>query len=172
MKFTTKEITMAGLMAAIVCAVTYFGFTLPVAGYIHLGEGLVYTAGILLGPVLGGIAAALGSILADLFLGYGVYVPATFVIKGLNAFVVGWLFHKLVKKEHTDVRKILTLLAITIVPAIFVVGGYFSYEVFLYDTTTASANIAYNLLQVSVGSILVIPLMIAIDKARLIAYKK
>ena len=73
----------------------------PTRGYIHLGDTLVYLCGILLGPLTGGISAAIGSTLADLFSGYAVYAPVTFVIKFLDAAIVGAIYLALSKKSDT-----------------------------------------------------------------------
>lgn len=48
---------------------------------------MVLLCGWLLGPIYGTIAAGLGPALADIFSGYVVYAPATFVIKALMALV-------------------------------------------------------------------------------------
>ena len=50
---------------------------------------------LLLGAVLGFLAAGLGSALADLFSGYVVYAPVTFVIKGLMAFIAFYGFKEM-----------------------------------------------------------------------------
>ena len=59
---------MAALMAAMACVATMV-IKIPIpatGGYINLGDCIVLLSGIILGPVYGGIAAGLGSALADL----------------------------------------------------------------------------------------------------------
>ncbi|RLE74787.1 MAG: hypothetical protein DRJ56_06795 [Thermoprotei archaeon] len=64
-------------------------------GYFNLGETMVYAVALLLGPRVGFVAGALGSSMADLLTGYAHYAPATFVIKGVEGFIVGYLSRRL-----------------------------------------------------------------------------
>ena len=63
-------------------------------GYIHPGDAIVILSGVFLGPVYGLFAGGIGSALSDLIGGYFIYVPITFVIKGLIAFASGFVFQK------------------------------------------------------------------------------
>ena len=90
---SVKKLTLAGVMAALVFVMTYVPkVPVPVTGgYVHLGDGAIFLAALLLGP-LGIPAAALGSGLSDLLGGYMVYVLPTMVIKALVALIAwkGW----------------------------------------------------------------------------------
>ena len=89
--FSVKKLTFTGLMAALICVLTMFPH-IPIpagSGYIHLGDGMILLAAMVVGP-LAIPAAAIGSALADLFSGYALYAPATAVIKGLVA-LIAWL---------------------------------------------------------------------------------
>ena len=77
-------------------------------GFFNIGEAGVYLAAILGGPIVGAIAGGLGSALADLFLGYAHYAPGTFVIKGLEGFIAGYLFRK-IKELERNIRLIISL---------------------------------------------------------------
>ena len=77
----TQRIVIAALLAAVTCVVTMIvKIPSPLKGYLNLGDCVVLTAGWMLSPMYGFLAAGLGSALADLFAGYVAYVPATFVI--------------------------------------------------------------------------------------------
>ena len=52
---------------------------------------MVYTTAILFGPLVGAFAGGIGSMFADLFLGYSHFAPATLIIKGLEGAIVGLL---------------------------------------------------------------------------------
>lgn len=87
------QLALSAMFAALIFVATSF-FKLPVSitqGYIHLGDGFILLAAMLLGqPAI--IAAALGSALADLMGGYTMYILPTFLIKGAVAAVaVGFL---------------------------------------------------------------------------------
>jgi uncharacterized membrane protein len=60
-------------------------------GFFNIGEIMVYTAAILGGPLVGAFAGGLGSMLADLALGYPQFAPGTLVIKGVEGLIVGYL---------------------------------------------------------------------------------
>jgi uncharacterized membrane protein len=63
-------------------------------GYFNIGEIMVYTSALLMGPYVGAFAGGVGSMLSDLSLGYPQYAPGTLVIKGIEGFVVGYLSTK------------------------------------------------------------------------------
>ncbi|MEM1569329.1 MAG: ECF transporter S component [Candidatus Bathyarchaeia archaeon] len=84
--------------------VATMGFTIYVPatkGYFNLGEAMVYTTAILLGPSIGAVAGGLGSMLADLILGYHIYALGTLIIKSIEGFIVGLLAQRLKFKAST-----------------------------------------------------------------------
>ena len=97
MKTKTQKIVMAALLAALACIATMIiKIPSPLKGYINLGDCIVLLAGWMLLPKYGFLAAGLGSALADLFSGYVIYAPATFVIKGVMAVIAFFGFKLLV----------------------------------------------------------------------------
>lgn len=83
----TKKLVVSALFAALVCIATLvIHIPIPATnGYINLGDCIVLLSGFILGPVWGTAAAAIGSALSDAILGYTLYIPATFIIKGAVA---------------------------------------------------------------------------------------
>ena len=72
---TIKKLVFAALFAALSCAATMvIRIPTPIGGYIHAGDAVVLLSAFLLGPWWGAAAAGLGSGLADLIAGYGLYV--------------------------------------------------------------------------------------------------
>lgn len=96
----------------------------PLSGFINLGDCLVLSSSFLLGPVYGTVAAAIGSMLADLIAGYAIYAPATFVIKGCVALVACLLFRALARLMP---RLPARLISATAGESVMVLG-YFAYE--------------------------------------------
>lgn len=145
-KNSIQKITTVGVMAALVFVMTYVPkVPVPVTGgYVHLGDGAIFLATLLLGP-LGIPAAAIGSGLSDLFGGYIVYLVPTVVIKGLVAFIAWKLY-----RENSWLR---TLLAFVIAELVMVLG-YFAFESVLYGTTAAWAAVGPNMIQALAGVIL------------------
>lgn len=120
---SVKKLTFTGLMAALICVLTMFPH-IPIpagSGYIHLGDGMILLAVMVVGP-LAIPAAAIGSALADLFSGYALYAPATFAIKAVVA-LIAWLL----QRRGNIVR---TLLAFVAAEAAMV-AGYFAFEWFV-----------------------------------------
>jgi len=151
-KISVQTLAMGGLMAALVCVATSF-FKLPVPitqGYIHLGDAFVLVSAAILGPV-GVVAAALGSMLADLLGGYFQYLLPTFVIKGLVALVacIG------LKRKLPFWAEWLVLIAAEAV----MVLGYFLTESVMYGTAAAAGAVLPNMVQgiggVVIGAILI-----------------
>jgi uncharacterized membrane protein len=84
----------AAVFTAFVAASTsLFAVNLPL-GYFNIGEIMVYTSALLMGPYVGAFAGGVGSMLSDLSLGYPQYAPGTLVIKGIEGFIVGYLSTK------------------------------------------------------------------------------
>ena len=86
--FSIYKIAFIGVMAAVVCVVTFFRF--PFLGSkVHFANAMCLLSGLLFGPVGGGLAAGLGSAIYDAaFGGYDVLQSMiTFVSKFLMAFV-------------------------------------------------------------------------------------
>ena len=157
-----RRLTTAGVLAAaIVLLTTLVSIPMPGGfGYINLGDVGVLLAGMLLGGGWGALCAGAASALSDVLLGYTVYAPATFVIKGLVALVAGLLFAKTQKK----IRFAALYPAALIVPA-----GYFLYESLLYGTATAIPNILFNTLQCLVGAVVATILGLMLLKTKIFA---
>ena len=142
------------MFAALSCAATMV-IQIPIAtGYLNFGDGPCLLAGWILGPWYGFAAAGLGSALADLLAGYGAYVPATFVIKGLVALIAALLL-RLVRKEGMPAVWQLALSALPAEAAM--VLGYFSFETLvLGEAAAAAAAVPNNLLQAAAGIVLAV----------------
>ncbi len=123
------KIVLCAMLTALVCVATMIiTIPSPLGGFLNLGDGLVLLAGWLLGPLYGFLAAGLGSALADLFLGYAFYIPGTFLIKGLSAFLCAVLIRRLVRCIRK--RPVQFVLA-GAVAEIEMIIGYFAYSAIL-----------------------------------------
>lgn len=143
---SVRQLTLTGVLAALVFVMTYVPkVPVPVTGgYVHLGDGAIFLAALLLGP-LGIPAAAVGSALSDLIGGYMVYVLPTAVIKGLMA-LIAW---KLYRKGSWP-RAIVAFVAAEVV----MVLGYFALEAALYGMQAAVAAVLPNVAQGVAGVVL------------------
>lgn len=170
MKNTKLEsLILAGLMAAMTTVGTMLiQVPTPMKGYIHIGDAVVYLCGILLGPVLGGLAAGIGSLFADVFLGYGVYAPATFIIKALDAAVIGVVYTALAGEGAGQVRRLMAFCTAVLLGGAVMVLGYLGYETILYGYAGAVPNIPMNITQAVGGGLLAYPMVLALSRLNLI----
>ena len=136
------RLVFSALLAALTCICTMV-IQIPVpatGGYINLGDSIVLLCAWYIGGVYGVAAAGIGSMMADLFSGYAVYAPATFVIKALMALAAYLLY------RHIHGRKGQYLGAFA--AALILLIGYFTYEsLFLGYGMGAAAAIPANLIQ-------------------------
>lgn len=98
-KITVRDITLIGLMAAMVyVASAFLQIPIPTAvgnTRIHMGNVMCLLSGLLLGPVWGGMSAGIGSAFFDLTNpAYITSAPFTFAFKFLMAWVCGILYKK------------------------------------------------------------------------------
>lgn len=145
MNNNTQRLVLTALFAALTCVATLV-IRIPTpgtSGYIHPGDALVILSGLLLGPGPGFLAAGLGAGLADLIGGYTLYVPATFLIKGIIAALCG-----LIIRRTPDTTKGRTLAVVLggLVDTLLVAGGYLLYEYTLYGAG-AIASVPANIIQ-------------------------
>ena len=151
MKSNTKKIVMAALMAALACVATMIiKIPSPLKGYLNLGDCVVLTAGWMLSPIYGFLAAGLGSALADLFSGYVVYAPATFLIKGCMALIAYFGFRLLHKKVRDLPSRIISGTA----AEMLMILGYFVFEGCMYGFGPSVVNIPANAVQGIAGLII------------------
>lgn len=151
MRNTDKIIRLvtAALMAALTCVVT---MSLPIkipnttGGYIHPGDAFVLLSGVILGPLYGGLAAGIGSLMADLFAGALLYAPATLIIKALAAGAAAY--------SYRHIRKGSVILS-GIFVGIIVTTGYFIYDFILSGTLGAAlTSVLFNLIQNIMGIVI------------------
>ncbi len=160
-----ERLVTMGLMTALVFIGTVLiPIELPIKGFIHIGDSMVYLSAIFLGPIWGAVAAAVGSAIADLILGFVQYAPATFIIKGMDAMVVGFIYHRMKGKEDGAIRKAISFAVAVTVGATIMVSGYFSYEYYLYGFEDAYVNIPANITQALWGGVLAYILLIPFEK--------
>jgi len=153
-----RGLTLNALMAALVFVLTRLvQVPTPTRGYVHLGDvGVVFTA-LAFGPTVGAIAGGLGTALADLSSGYGMWAPFSLVIHGLQGYLLG----RLARRGTLNTPQILLL---TVVNILVVAGGYLIAGLILVGSA-AITEVPANALQAFSGNLLGIPLYLAVLKA-------
>lgn len=145
-------------MSAVFAAATTIGtmvVTIPVGpGVFNVGEIVIYTAAFLFGGVVGGLAGGVGAAAADVILGFGMWAPITFVVKGLEGFVVGQLAGPSAKSKAIAVA----------LGAPFMIVGYFIAAYFLVGGPYAIFNeLPMDILQASIGFAVAYPLSAVLE---------
>lgn len=145
-----KRISYTAIAAAIIFIVTWT-IKLPVpatsGAYINLGDAMIYLSAYLLGGPIAAVAAAIGSALADTVAGYVIYVPATFVTKGLMGLIFGYM----VKNKNLPMY-----IVACIVGGAVMTAGYALYETALFGFTYALTSLPFNLIQWAGGDIVAV----------------
>lgn len=164
METKTQKIVLSALLASLVCVATMLiKIPSPLKGYLNLGDCVVLLSGWVLSPVYGFLTAGIGSALADIFSGYIIYAPATFVIKGLMAVTAYFVFKLISKKAKNTISKIIS----GTLAEILMVVCYFLFEGFMYGFIPSAVNIPANAMQGVAGLILGILLVRIFEKSKL-----
>lgn len=168
-----KKIAFTAAFSALCCVATLcLSIPLPASGYFNIGDVFVLFSGWCLGPIYGSIAAAIGSSMADIVLGYGVYAPATFFIKGLDAFLaysIWSLLKNFIKKERLDFlsRAVSAVIGETVMAV-----GYFLFDALISGSFSAAApNLLGNGMQglcCAVCAVIIVSMLYPIKKVRTI----
>ena len=171
MNSNLKKLVIAALFAALACVAT-MSIRIPTpgtGGYIHPGDAIVILCGVVLGPVWGLLAAGIGSAMADLIGGYFIYVPITFVIKGVVAFAAGTIYKKYGKTKKS---RYISVIFGGVCDIGFVAGGYFLCEAVLYGAAGAAASVPANIIQGVSGliiGVILYPILLAVPDIRQIS---
>lgn len=164
MHLKTKRVVITALMASMVCVVTMMvKIPSPMKGYLNIGDCMVLLCGWMLPPGYGFIAAGFGSALADLFSGYVIYAPATFVIKGMMVFAAFACF----RLFHKKTGKLLSQIIGGVLAELIMVLGYFVFEGLLYGFVPSVVNIPANGVQGVVGVVVGVVLIKVLERLKI-----
>jgi uncharacterized membrane protein len=126
-----REVSLVAVFTALVAVATAtLSVSVPATrGYFNIGETVIYVSAILFGASVGGLSAGIGAMIADLLLGYGVYAPATLVVKGIEGALVGFLAKRKIDRilgTHSR-RPLAFIAAIALAGIVLIVGAtYYS----------------------------------------------
>ena len=164
MKTKTQKIVMTAMLTALCCVATMIiKIPSPFKGYLNLGDCVVLLAAWLLSPVYAFAVAGIGSALADLFYGYIIYAPATFIIKGIMAIIAHFCFRVMQGRiGKTPSRIVGGTLA-----EIGMILGYFVFEGFMYGFAPSALNIPANGAQGVAGLIAGLVLVKIFEKSKM-----
>lgn len=152
----TKQLTTIAMFVALVTVATVvIAIPAPAGGFLNVGDTVVLIAAACLGPIGGMVAGGLGSCIADLILGYGMYAPFTLVIKGLEGLICGGLIllydRTLGKRFKNYIAQVIAGVISMIIAALTMSSLYCIADGILYGWGAAIMNAPVNLLQGAIG---------------------
>jgi uncharacterized membrane protein len=158
------KIIATAIFAALVFVVTSQIPPIPIpatSGYFNIGETTIYIAALIFGPLVGALAGGIGSALSDAFLGFGLFAPGTFFIKGGEGLIVGFL-NTILRRRISNLTVCATISVL--IGGLEMVAGYFLYEQFVigYPFAVALAEVPFNIVQMLIGLLVAIPVMHAV----------
>ena len=166
-------VTTAMMTAMVMIATTFF--KIPNAmGYIHLGDGFVLLAAIILPKKYACFAGGVGAGLADIYGGYAVWAPWTLVIKIVMVLIVQ-LFFDFLTKRASNGKHIAKIAGIPfaeffayVLAVLCTVSGYYIAQGFISGNWAAPiADVPGNVLQAAVGSVIAILVSVTLEKTSL-----
>lgn len=166
----TKKIAYSGVFGALIMALTLLSIPVPPAGYVHIGDSIIFLCCFILPLPYCAIAAGVGSMFSDIILGYTVYAPATLIIKAIMA-IIARLFVS--KTDKIGIAMLGFLLA-----SLFMQVGYWLYNIMLggeaYGLIGWLTNLTQTAASIPVAFILVkfVPKVREVNDARLLWRRK
>ena len=154
---SAKQVAINGISIALVFIATGFiNLRLPIVangGLIHLGNVPLFLAAIIFGKKTGAISGAVGMALFDLFSGWTLWAPFTFVIVGIMGWVVGKITED--KSHNTILWYVIAILAAL---AIKIIGYYIAEGIIYGNWVAPAASIPGNIVQILTAAVIVLPL--------------
>ena len=147
MKLKTRDIVYIGFIAALCAVATTIRIEIPGGAMVHLGSAALFTSSILFGGLYGGLGAAIGSALFDLFGGHTQYIVFSFFM------TAGYLPPSITKPTASFTRILIAL----IIGTIWTAFGYFlAWWFVLESAAVAASKIQYSLITSAAGIVVAI----------------
>ena len=141
---SARQLSFLSLFIAFTAVATFLHIPGPSSSYFNLGEVAIYTIALTFGRKAGFVAGSFGSALMDVILGYSIWAPFTFIIKGVEGWVVGRL-----AREHDWKQNLIAI----IVGGNIMVVGYAITKGFLISWPAVLPEVGINYAQMTLGGI-------------------
>lgn len=145
-----KNIIFVALFSALIFIATYIIRIPSIAtgGYIHLGDGFIFLAVVILGKRYGALAGSIGGALSDMLAGYNQYILPTIIIK----YIMGYLMGYIIEKRPNS--RVFPVVGSIIGGGIQIILYYFVGAFFTGSYVVALSDIPGNIVQCLVGIII------------------
>ncbi len=169
----TEQLVMTALMTTLILIGTIvIRIPIPMTqGYVHLGDAMIYIGVMLLGRKNGTIAAALGSVMADILSGYAFWAPWSLVIKAAMAFIAGTFADRAVssggQSGSSAPRARVVTAAGMAAGGLLMTAGYYAAEGIMYGNWPAAAlGIPWNIGQFAAGMAVALSISAVVSRLR------
>lgn len=161
----TFDLILTAMAISLVFIATYLlNIRLPIAangGLVHLGTAMLFIIAMLFGPKKAAIAGAVGMAIFDLFSGWTLWAPISFVARGLQGYIVGHIAWSAGRMGGSKTFNIIgAVVSVPVMLAVYYVGEAIIFGNFVIP----AASIPGNLVQNAVGLLVAIPAVIALKK--------
>ncbi len=155
----TKTLVVSSILAALIFVFTFL-IRFPVnanGAYMNIGDSVIYCAGMIVSAPWAAAAAGIGSMLADVLLGGGIYIPATLVIKALMGLVCALMMKK---------AGLATFILACVIGGAIMTVGYGVFEWVLFGWTYAAGTLTFNLIQWAAGVAVAVALYYPVKRTK------
>ncbi len=152
-----RTLTLAAMLAALTFLATLIRIAPNASSYFNLSEVVIFSGALLFGGAVGGLSGGIGAALADILNGFAIpWAPITFLIKGMEGWLVGTLA-RLPWKNRLLGDVLSTLAAFPIM-----IGFYTLSAGLIYGWPAALVELFTDLFQCATGLLLAIPVVYAL----------
>lgn len=152
---TTKQMVYSAMFMGIIFISTYFiqiQTSAGMGGLVHVGTVALFSISLKYGKKYGAISAGIGMAMFDILSAWFIWAPATFVIRIIMGYVVGWIAED-ENGQGTNLTK--NIIAI-LVGAAVMLPGYFIFQAFILGgesggVAAAVTGIPGNITQIVIG---------------------
>ena len=157
-KSNTSKVVMTALMMCMIMVATMF-IRVPIPGtqgYVHMGDAMIFLSVLILGWKYGAVAAAFGSMLADVVGGFAMWAPWSFCIKGVMALIMGLIVMRFAGGEKAGAGRFMGVEIVAMVlSGAFMAAAYYAAEGIMYGNWIAPLlGVPWNIGQFAVGMVI------------------
>ncbi|MEA4848262.1 MAG: ECF transporter S component [Clostridiaceae bacterium] len=158
-----RDMVQMGLLSALTF-VAAWAIHIPYGsgGVIHLGDSMIFLTAVVFGRRYAAVSGALGMTMFDIFSGFSVWAPYTFVIKAIMGLIAGSLADLGGSKGTSTVKNAVGMLA----AGIWMIFGYYVAEAMITGNITQPLfSILGNVIQAGAGAVIAFVIIAAIKKS-------
>lgn len=161
----TKDIVLIGMLAGVCVVATFIKVPFGTGAMVHLGTAFIFTCASLFGGLYAGLAAAIGTAMFDLLMGFSPYTLWSFFIKGGAGFIAGYIIKGVypwnIRYKNGLILKVMAYLT----ASIWALFGYIlAWWQVIGSLNVALANVPASLMSSTVGIIVALFLVPVLER--------